>query len=79
MSTNDRKNYETALPLSRFDTASGIQTAITHLSLKRWTPQQRPYADALISLLRLEREALIKLGVEELKTHVRITEGSDCD
>ena len=58
-----------AILLNRLQTAAAIQTARTHLALKRWTPQQRPFADTLIRMLDQEVEALIELGLSEVKLY----------
>lgn len=55
-----------AIVMNRFSLASSIQSTLHHLSLKRWTPQQQPFALALIKLLEQEKDELIKLGLSEL-------------
>ncbi len=52
--------------MDRVILATHIQSTIHYLGLKRWTPQQTPYAEALIRLLMMEREEILKLGLTEL-------------
>lgn len=56
--------------MDRFRTATSLQVALSYLTNKRWTPQQLPFAEALIKLLAKEKDDLIQLGMSELRNHL---------
>ena len=52
--------------MQRIEAAISIQKTIHHLCLKKWSPQQKPFAEALINLLRIERNSFLQLGLKEI-------------
>jgi len=58
--------FQNSIAMSRFDTASHLQKTMTYLNNKSWTPQQLPFVQALVGLLKQEEKTLIELGLYEL-------------
>ena len=63
-----------AIAMDRFQTAQALQASLHFLALKKWTPQQQPFAEALIKLLEIEKDNLIKLGMTELVANHNLRE-----
>jgi hypothetical protein len=63
------------MALGRFHTASALNTAATHLSLK---PDNNPALPHIIEFLRKEADDLMLLGIQELhiiKDHANSAQG----
>jgi hypothetical protein len=63
-----------AIAMNRFHVAAALQTSLHFLALKKWTPQQQPFAEALIKLLEIEKDELVKLGMTELVANHNLKE-----
>lgn len=58
-----------AIAMNRIHTAAALDTTLRFLSLKKWAPSQVPFAEALIRLLEIEKDALVELGLYELSSN----------
>ena len=52
--------------MQRIELAASIQRTIHHLCMKKWTPQQKPFVETLINILRTERNTFLQLGLKEV-------------